>query len=150
MMGEAGQDWPELKEYLRATLSRERELSGSTPFAGRVVLSEEDRWTLFHAETLKIVYLQQNALSTEDACLPLASLAAMLRLLKALDDKVRKFLREGLRFDDVASVFMRQELTALRDLPALGDKGREWLDLVSARLTIELTAKQVDDQEEAQ
>jgi V/A-type H+-transporting ATPase subunit A len=143
---EAGQDWPELKEYLRNILLRRRELSDSACSAG-AALSEEDRWLLFHAETLKTVYLRQNALDAKDDCPSPARWAAMLRLLKTLDDKVRKLLSEGLSCDDVTGVPMRPELTALRLSADFTDEGREWLALFSDRLTIELTAKRLADQE---
>jgi V/A-type H+-transporting ATPase subunit A len=144
---DAGQDWPELKEYLRATLLRERELSDSTRSAAG--LSQEDRWILFHAETLKIVYLQQNAL-VEDALTPLASAAAMLRLLQALDGKVRKFLREGLRCDDVTGVSMRPELTALWLSADFTEKGQKWLELLDAALAAKLAAQHPTGREAAQ
>jgi V/A-type H+-transporting ATPase subunit A len=108
---EAGQDWPELKEYLRNILLRQRELSDLARSAG-ATLSEEDRWLLFHAETLKTVYLRQNALDAKDACPSPARWAAILRLLKTLDDKARKLLSEGLSCDDAAGESMRPELTA--------------------------------------
>ncbi|MDR1621194.1 MAG: V-type ATP synthase subunit A [Synergistaceae bacterium] len=132
---DAGQDWPDLKEYLKNVLLRQRELSDSRRFTGENSLSEEDRWLLFHAETLKIVFLRQSALDAKDACASPASSAAILRLLKALDDRVRKFLNEGLRCDDVIGVSMRPELIALRELPEdLTNKGQEWLELFSIEL----------------
>ncbi|MDR1979732.1 MAG: V-type ATP synthase subunit A [Synergistaceae bacterium] len=145
---EAGQDWPELKEYLRDVLSRGEELADAARFAGRkafseTVLSDEDKWLLFHAETLEIVYLRQDA---RDACSPPARAAALLRLLEALDDRVRRALREGLRYDDVVGVSMRPELIALRDLPDFTDKGREWLERFSA----ELAARPATDREAIQ
>ena len=143
MTHEAGQDWPKLKEYLRTVLLRERELSGLA-----VMLSEEEQWLLFHAETLKAVYLQQDAFDVKSVCPSLESLAAMLRLLKALDDTVRKFLREGLRCHDVIHVraSMRTELIAM--WPLMTDTG-EWLELFSAELAeraklAQLTAGSVD------
>ncbi|MDR2178711.1 MAG: V-type ATP synthase subunit A [Synergistaceae bacterium] len=169
----AGQDWPDLKEYLRDILSRARELFDSARFAptsafapifastfdsifdpilaptlasnrsaGEIALSEEDRWILFHAETIETVYLRQNVFDLQDSC-PARS-AAMLRLLKALDDRVRSFLKDGL--PAAARVSMRAELAALWDLPGdFTDKGREWLALFTA----ELAARQTADQEVA-
>jgi hypothetical protein len=145
------QDWPELKEYLKNILLRRRELSDwarsdLTPFTSGAALSEEDRWILFHAETLEVVYLRQSVLDAKDAP-SLERSAAMLRLLKALDDKARGFLRDGLRCDDAASESMRPELNALWLSADLTDKGREWLKLFSTRLAVELTAKRLTDEE---
>jgi V/A-type H+-transporting ATPase subunit A len=147
LIHDAGQDWTELKEYLRDILSRERELSDLMRSGGGIALSEEDRWILFHAETLRIIYVQQNASAAKDACSSPARWAAMLRILKALDERVRKFLREGGRWDDVVGVSMRPKLAALRELSeGFADKGREWLELVSS----ELAAKRPSDRETAQ
>jgi V/A-type H+-transporting ATPase subunit A len=143
LIHDAGQDWAELKEYLRDILWRERELSDSM----RSSVSEEDRWILFHAETLRITYVQQNASDAKDACSSPARWAAMLRILKALDDGVRKFLREGGRCDDAVGVSMRPKLAALRELSEdFTDKGWEWLELVFS----ELAAKRPSDREAAQ
>ncbi|MDR2137043.1 MAG: hypothetical protein LBO68_02025, partial [Synergistaceae bacterium] len=145
---EAGEDWPDLKKYIRTVMERREELSGVLRRGGRDTLSEEDKWILYHAETLEIVYLQQNAYGAQDARSSPARMAAMLRLLKALDDEVKKALRKGLRCDDAAANSSRSEMLALRGLPEKsfresksksesegeGKAGREWLARFASEL----------------
>jgi V/A-type H+-transporting ATPase subunit A len=136
-VGEAGEDWPELKEYLKSVMLRARELE-DVRRAGRTGLSEEDKWVLYHAESLKVLYLQQSA--CDAASFPKRS-AHLLRLLKALDGRARKAINSGLSCGEIASVAVRPPAalhavpkasgTSEKDLPAGVE---EWLALLNAKL----------------
>jgi V/A-type H+-transporting ATPase subunit A len=154
---EAGEDWPDLKEYLRTVMERREELSGvlrreNHTSLSESPLSEEDRWLLYHAETLEIVYLRQNA-QGETRSLSSSSLARMasiLRLLKTLDGEVRKVLKKdpdsgkGVACDTVTALPLRSDMIALRGLPEKDFKeaGREWLARFTSKFAPSVPAEE--------
>ncbi|MDR1733124.1 MAG: V-type ATP synthase subunit A [Synergistaceae bacterium] len=133
----AGENWTALREYLKGVLLHERELSDLVRLLGRDGLSEEDKWALYHAENLKILYLQQNAYSPEDACFSLTRSAALLSLLRTLDEKARKAIADGLYYDEVVAFPIRSDLMSLRALPenALSEKAGEWLSAMETKFS---------------
>jgi V/A-type H+-transporting ATPase subunit A len=137
LIADAGEAWPELTEYLRSALSRERELSGRGYFAGGGELSGEDKWALYHVETLRVVYLRQDIRNAEDARTPLRRSAALLQLLRALDERVKKAMENGLCYDEIVAVSVREDLMGLRDLSEKNFPGEAegWLSSFSARLS---------------
>ncbi|MDR1379832.1 MAG: V-type ATP synthase subunit A [Synergistaceae bacterium] len=132
---EASKDWPDLKEYLRTIMKWREELAGALRQGERDALSEENKWLLYHAETLEIVFLRQNAYG-ETRSSP-ARMAAMLRFLKTLDGEVRKILKKELVCDVVTALPSRQEMLALRDLPEkdFEKAERKWLVRFTSGLT---------------
>jgi V/A-type H+-transporting ATPase subunit A len=135
LSAEAGEDWPELREYLLGAMLRERELLDRER-AGGSGLSGEKKWALYHAETLRAVYLRQDAWSAGDADFSLRHSAALLRLLKALDEKGEKALKDGIRYEEIVAAPIRSDLMALRDLSEKDFPGgaEKWLASFDARL----------------
>jgi hypothetical protein len=124
---EAGEDWPKLAKYLRDA-ARQREKART----------KEEKWSLFRANVLDIVYRRQEAGIFRDA----VRSAALLRFLKALDETARRVLigdgdgAEGRRYEEVAACVALPELLSLRELPEkdFEDGSREWLERFSSRL----------------
>ncbi|MDR2522094.1 MAG: V-type ATP synthase subunit A [Synergistaceae bacterium] len=120
---ETGEDWAKSRDYLLSFLSQAGELSGP---ARLQTLSDQERWLLYHSETLQDLYLRQNATDLSGG---LSS--ALLRFLKALDSKVQEA-----GFPDEAFT-VRPELARLFTLPEeeFPDRAREWLEHFAGALT---------------
>jgi V/A-type H+-transporting ATPase subunit A len=126
---ELGSQWKVLKSYLKEMLDREKVLTDLVQLVGRDGLSEEDKWLLAHVETIKVVFLQQNAYSDADASCSMKKQFILLKLLYDLDNLMRQRIESGLLYDQVADYPLRVELLRLREMPEieLEQQGNQWL-----------------------
>ncbi|ADE57111.1 MULTISPECIES: V-type ATP synthase subunit A [Aminobacterium] len=126
---ELGSQWKVLKSYLKEMLDREKVLTDLVQLVGRDGLSEEDKWLLAHVETIKVVFLQQNAYSDADASCSMKKQFILLKLLYDLDNLMRQRIESGLLYDQVADYPLRVELLRLREKPEieLEQQGNQWL-----------------------
>ncbi|WP_352397025.1 V-type ATP synthase subunit A [Aminobacterium colombiense] len=126
---ELGSQWKVLKSYLKEMLDREKVLTDLVQLVGRDGLSEEDKWLLAHLETIKVVFLQQNAYSDADASCSMKKQFILLKLLYDLDNLMRQRIESGLLYDQVADYPLRVELLRLREMPEieLEQQGNQWL-----------------------
>lgn len=127
-----------LRAYLKQTISDACALSESRRGECRDGFSEEEKWILYHAETLKVIYLRQDAFDSGDSFFSPASALALLRFLKTLDDRVRGILKTGVSYEDVAAVPVRAELMDLRGLSeeTFSVASEKWLEAFAAELTV--------------
>ncbi|MDR2529046.1 MAG: V-type ATP synthase subunit A [Synergistaceae bacterium] len=110
---EMGEDWLESRNYLLDVLSR----SGLAR-----AQSDEERWLLYHSDTLRNLYLRQNAADFNDSQNP-ARAAMLLRFLVALDKRVRKVGFPAEAFS-VRSELVRLFALSEEEFP---DQAQEWL-----------------------
>ncbi len=120
----------ELKQYLRMMLDDDRRLLELVQLVGRDGLSEEDKWILFMAELIRIVFLQQNAFSDADASCSTRKQFFIIDLLKKTDDIVRRRIHEGILFENVAEMPFLRDLLRIRDIPeqAFDAEASQWLN----------------------
>lgn len=131
-----GPQWKELKNYLKEMLDREKVLMDLVQLVGRDGLSEKDKWLLTHADTIKVIYLQQNAFSEADASCSMKKQFALLHILRRLDALVQQRIEEGLLYDQIANYPLRVELLRLREAAEeeLEERGTTWLLRFSEKL----------------
>lgn len=109
-----GKAWGMGKRFLRESLAREKDLLDLVQLVGRDGLSETDKWVLFLAELLRVVYLQQNAFDSVDVFCPLARQNDLLCFLRDIDLLVRRRIEQGILFEQISTAGMRSELIRLR------------------------------------
>lgn len=111
-----GSEWEELIHSLKRTLEREKSLKDLVQLVGRDGLSEEDKWTLDFSELVRVIYLQQNAFSDEDAFCSLKKQKSLMGTLQKLDDTVKELIDKGLLFDQMKEVSLLQQLIKIRNV----------------------------------
>ncbi|MEA4876940.1 MAG: V-type ATP synthase subunit A [Aminobacterium sp.] len=133
---ELGPEWKKLKSYLKGMLDREKVLTDLVQLVGRDGLSEKDKWLLAQVETIKVVYLQQNAFSDIDASCSMKKQLMLLKLLHSLDDMVQGRIESGLLYDQITDFPLRVELLRLREVSEKDMEQRYelWLKNFDAKL----------------
>ncbi|HCL78503.1 MAG TPA: V-type ATP synthase subunit A [Synergistaceae bacterium] len=131
-----GDEWFDLKSYVRELMEREQSLLALVQLVGRDGLSEEDTWTLAMAEFVRILYLQQNAFSPEDATYSLERQRTFLDLLRRVDELVRRALSKGALYEQVEDLPIQEELLRLRarDAEAMESEGAKWFSRLETLL----------------
>lgn len=131
-----GDEWFSLKEYLKDLLEKEQSLLDLVQLVGRDGLSEEDKWILFMADLLRVLYLQQNAFSAEDASFPPELQKKFLALLKNCDTVIRRHMARGILFEQISAFPLRLRLLGLRSSTKdeMFSSGEAWLEQLSADL----------------
>jgi len=131
-----GGEWKELKIFLKGMLERERILKDLVQLVGRDGLSEKDKWLLEFCQIIKVVFLQQNAFSEEDAFCPLEKQKKLLLVLRKLNVIVQKELDAGLMYDQMSSLPIQLDLLKLRarDSSDFDRKSHYWLDELRHKL----------------
>ncbi|NLK18923.1 MAG: V-type ATP synthase subunit A, partial [Synergistaceae bacterium] len=124
-----GEDWFELRDYLKNLLEKEQSLLELIQLVGRDGLSEEDRWNIHMAELARVLFLQQNAFSAQDASFSLSLQKIYLSLLAGCDSAVRAAIAGGVLFEQASALPIRAALLRLRELPEeeMKTSGEEWL-----------------------
>lgn len=112
-----GSNWEEIIHSLKKTLEREKSLKDLVQLVGRDGLSEEDKWTLDFSELVRVIYLQQNAFSDEDAFCSLEKQKLLMVTLQKLDIIVKELIGKGLLFDQMKEVSLLQQLIKIRNVP---------------------------------
>ena len=125
-----GEEWFELRDYLKALLEKEQSLLELVQLVGRDGMTEEDKWILLMAEFVRVLFLQQNAFSPHDAFYSPERQKAFLKELKDCDEVGRGAISRGVLFEQISELPLRSELLALREMSVeeMGQKGREWTE----------------------
>ncbi|MFA7362685.1 MAG: V-type ATP synthase subunit A [Aminobacteriaceae bacterium] len=131
-----GEDWFPLREYLKSMLEKEQSLLDLVQLVGRDGLSEEDKWILFMAELVRVLFLQQNAFAPEDASYSPELQKAFLELLGNFDTTVRRGLARGAVFEQVSAFPHRADLLNLRGLgrDEMKTRGTQWLNRLASKM----------------
>jgi V/A-type H+-transporting ATPase subunit A len=131
-----GEDWFELRDYLKNLLEKEQSLLELIQLVGRDGLSEEDRWNIHMAELARVLFLQQNAFSAQDASFSLSLQKIYLSLLAGCNSAVRAAIAGGVLFEQASALPIRAALLRLRELPEeeMKTSGEEWLKTLTKEL----------------
>lgn len=131
-----GNSWEDLNHFLKKTLEREKSLKDLVQLVGRDGLSEEDKWTLDFSELIRVIYLQQNAFSDEDAFCPLEKQKLLIEILQKLDSLVKELIQKGLLFEQMKDFSLLQQLIKTRQLKLdeMERRSELWLHQVKAEL----------------
>lgn len=125
-----GEDWFELREYLKSLLEKEQSLLELVQLVGRDGMAEEDKWVLLMAEFVRSLFLQQNAFSPEDAFYSPELQKAFLERLRECDQAGRQAISRGVLFEQAAEPSLRNKLLTLRGLSKdeMTEKGQKWIE----------------------
>jgi V/A-type H+-transporting ATPase subunit A len=110
--------WPELRKTLTEVLERESELQEVVQLVGPDALQERDRWILEISRMLRDGFLQQNAMSDNDATCPLPKQFGMLDLLVQYYNRGLEALQADVPLNELTGLSVREDLSRLGEIPA--------------------------------
>jgi len=111
-------DWPEMRRRVSEILGQEAELQEVVQLVGPDALQDSDRLILETSRLLRDGFLQQNAMSDDDATCPLEKQAGMLETMLHFHDMAGNALEEKVYFDDILELPEREDLLRMRDVPS--------------------------------
>jgi len=110
-------DWPEMRIKAAALLAKEAELQEVVQLVGPDALQDSDRLALESSRLIRDGFLQQNAMSENDASCSLEKQAGMLSLLLGFHDLAVRALASNTRFDRILELKEREDLLRLGEIP---------------------------------
>ncbi len=110
-------DWPEMRVKASALLAKEAELQEVVQLVGPDALQDSDRLALESSRLIRDGFLQQNAMSENDASCSPAKQAGMLSLLLGFHDLAMRALASKTRFDRILEMKEREDLLRLGEIP---------------------------------
>ncbi len=110
-------DWMQKTGELLSLLQSESELQEIVKLVGTDALSENDRITLETARSVREDFLQQNAFEEGDSFTEADKMYALMRLIFALDRKMREAAKRGCDVDALAQLPVREQIGRAKAIP---------------------------------
>jgi len=110
-------DWPEMRRRAAELLAKEAELQEVVQLVGPDALQDSDRLILESSRLIRDGFLQQNAMSANDASCSLPKQAGMLSLLLLFHELGSRALAAKARFDRILAMGEREDLLRLGEIP---------------------------------
>lgn len=107
-----------LREFFLKTLQREAELEELVRLVGADALPVDDRLVLETARMIREDFLQQDALSLEDAYSPPLKTALMAKAIKLFYDKAREAIEAGVPFEKIREMRSRERIARMKNTPS--------------------------------
>lgn len=111
-------EYPQLREFFSKTLQREAELEELVRLVGADALPVDDRLILEVARMIREDFLQQEALSLDDAYSPPYKDAWMARAIKLFYDKAREAIDAGVPFEKIRELKVRERIARMKNIPS--------------------------------
>jgi V/A-type H+-transporting ATPase subunit A len=111
-------DWPELRAAFMEILEKDASLQEIVQLVGPDALQPHDKLVLEVSRMLRDGFLQQNALSPNDAtCIP-SKLAGMLKLMLQFFSRSEEALERGAALDAILALPVREDVSRLGEIAA--------------------------------
>ncbi|MEM1832390.1 MAG: V-type ATP synthase subunit A, partial [Desulfurococcaceae archaeon] len=110
-------EYPTLRELFMKILQREAELEELVRLVGADALPVEDRLILEVARMIREDFLQQDALSLEDAYSPPLKTALMAKAIKLFYEKAQEAIKIGVPFEKVREMRVREKIARMKNIP---------------------------------
>jgi len=110
-------DWMEKTGELLRILQKENELQEIVKLVGVDALGEEDRVTLETAQSVREDFLQQNAFDEGDSYTQMEKMHALMGLVFAFDEKMRKAVAKGADINALSTLPVRERVGRAKSVP---------------------------------
>lgn len=113
-----------LRELFLKILQREAELEELVRLVGADALPVEDRLILEVARMIREDFLQQDALSMEDAYSPPYKTALMARTIATFYQKAKEAIEAGIPFERVRELRVREQIARMKYIPFVAERAK--------------------------